>query len=161
MRQAAAAQTQMPHAVDERDTRHDSPRRKPMANGPQAPLVLLVDDDEDSRFLYAHHLTEAAGFRVAEAADGREGVERAVTLRPDVIVLDLSLPDIDGWEALRVLKSDERTRAIPVLALTGATLPPSKPREAGFSAVLRKPCLPDDLAAACAREVDVGRRAES
>jgi two-component system cell cycle response regulator DivK len=107
------------------------------------PLVLLVDDDEDSRFLYSHYLTSAAGFRVAEAADGQEGIDMASSLRPDVIIMDLTLPVLDGWQALRALKEDERTRSIPVVALTGHSLGEKK----DFHAVLLKPCLPEALAA--------------
>jgi CheY-like chemotaxis protein len=109
------------------------------------PLVLLVDDDEDSRFLYTHYLTSAAGLTVVEASNGREAIELANEMMPAVIVMDLTLPVMDGWEALRVLKGDPRTQGIPVVALTGHTL--SSPGERGdFDAVLVKPCLPEVLA---------------
>jgi two-component system cell cycle response regulator DivK len=111
------------------------------------PLVLLVDDDEDSRFLYSHYLSSTAGYRVAEASDGKEGIDLASSLQPDVIIMDLTLPVMDGWEALRVLKGDDRTRAIPVVALTGHSLREKKE----FHAVLLKPCLPEALAAQVAR----------
>ena len=107
------------------------------------PLVLLVDDDEDSRFLYSHYLTSEAGYRVAEAADGQAGIDLASSLQPDVIIMDLTLPVMDGWEALRLLKGNERTRSIPVVALTGHSLREKKE----FHAVLLKPCLPEALAA--------------
>ncbi len=111
------------------------------------PLVLLVDDDEDSRFLYTHYLTASAGYRVAEAADGRQGIELAASLQPAVIVMDLTLPVMDGWEALRALKRDPRTQAIPVVALTGHTPGNLGPEKREFAAVLAKPCLPEALAA--------------
>jgi CheY-like chemotaxis protein len=111
-------------------------------------LVLLVDDFEDNRSMYAQYLA-ASGFRVAEAADGREAVMRVLELRPDVVVMDLSLPVMDGWAATRELKGDERTRGIPVIALTGcATAGHMRAaREAGCDGFLTKPCLPAALLA--------------
>ena len=85
-----------------------------------APLVLLVDDDEDSRGLYAEYLTSTVGYRVAEAADGRQAVEAAGELGPDVIVMDLTLPVLDGREAMLALRADPKTSAIPIVALDGA-----------------------------------------
>ena len=71
--------------------------------------------------MYAEYL-RFCGFRVAEARNGNEALEQAFTLVPDLILMDLSLPGMDGWEATRQLKSDERTRNIPVVALTGHAL---------------------------------------
>ena len=84
----------------------------------QGPLILVVDDYEDAREMYAEYL-RFCGFRVAEARNGNEALEQAFTLMPDLILMDLSLPGMDGWEATRQLKADERTRNIPVVALTG------------------------------------------
>ena len=123
------------------------------------PLILLVDDDEDSRFLYAHYLS-TSGFRVAEAADGREGVALADELAPAVIVMDLSLPVMDGWEALAALKANERTSSIPVVALTGYAIAKNEPRNA-FSGVLVKPCLPEQLAKQCAKLLEGAARVDS
>jgi len=81
------------------------------------PLVLLVDDFQDNREMYAMYL-EHAGMQVAEAGNGHEALDQAFRLLPDLIVMDLSLPGIDGWEATRRLKADERTKKIPVVALT-------------------------------------------
>ena len=123
-----------------------------MASTPSGrPLLLLVDDDEDSRFLYAHYLTSVAGFEIAEAADGQEGVTKAAELTPDVIVMDLTLPVLDGWAALHALRQSERTRAIPVVALTGHSIAKNAASEHGdsFDAVLVKPCLPEQLAKQC------------
>ena len=112
---------------------------------PMNPLVLLVDDDEDSRFLYGHVLTTSYGYRIAEASNGRQGVDMASELKPDVIVMDLTLPLVDGWQAMRELRRDHRTCAIPIVALTGhAQVQSNKATE--FQAVLLKPCLPDALA---------------
>ncbi len=88
-----------------------------------------------------------SGFRVAEASNGLEAVEKAFALRPDVILMDLSLPGMDGWTATRQLKTDERTRGIPVVALTGHALAGASDgaRQAGCDAFVTKPCLPDEL----------------
>jgi CheY-like chemotaxis protein len=108
-------------------------------------LVLVVDDYKDTRELYAEYI-RMSGIAVETAADGFEGIEKAILLRPDAIVMDLSMPHLDGFETVRVLRGHERTKQIPVLALTGAMLD-SEPRahEEGFSAFLRKPCLPQYL----------------
>jgi two-component system, cell cycle response regulator DivK len=107
------------------------------------PLVLIVDDYEDAREMYAEYL-ELSGFRVVEARNGLEAVEKALALRPAVILMDLSLPVMDGWEATRRLKGDARTRSIPVVLLTGHALDGSS-SEAQYDAYVTKPCLPDDL----------------
>ena len=113
---------------------------------PHTPLVLIVDDYQDAREMYAEYL-EFSGFRVAQARNGLEAVEQAIALRPDVILMDLSLPIMDGWEATRRLKEDARTHAIPVVALTGHALDghSREAREAGCEAYVTKPCLPDAL----------------
>lgn len=122
----------------------------------RTPLVLLVDDDADSRVLYAEYLASVAGFQVAEAADGEQAVEMAAALLPQVIVMDLSLPVLDGREAMQALRRDPRTSEIPIVALTGhAELRASK--EPGFQAVLVKPCLASALADAIASVVKPAR----
>jgi CheY-like chemotaxis protein len=112
----------------------------------KAPLVLLVDDFPDNRQMYAEFLT-FSGLRVAEAANGHEAVEQATTLLPDLVVMDLSLPGMDGWEATRRLKSHPKTRHILVMALTGHALAGHSKgaMEAGCDAFITKPCLPDRL----------------
>ena len=108
-------------------------------------LVLVVDDFKDTRDLYAEYI-RMSGIEVETAADGFEGIEKAILLQPDAIVMDLSMPDIDGFEAVRVLRGHERTRQIPVLALTGVMVDSeARAREEGFSTFLRKPCLPQYL----------------
>jgi CheY-like chemotaxis protein len=79
--------------------------------------ILLVEDNEMNRDMLSRRL-ERRGYEVIVAVDGEEGVARAKADTPDVIVMDLSLPGIDGWEATRQLKAATETRAIPVLALT-------------------------------------------
>jgi two-component system cell cycle response regulator DivK len=112
----------------------------------QGPLILVVDDYEDAREMYAEYL-RFSGFRVAEARNGNEALEQAFALKPDLILMDLSLPGMDGWEATRQLKADERTRGIPVVALTGHALAGASEgaRKAGCDSFVTKPCLPDDL----------------
>ena len=80
------------------------------------PLVLLVDDFPDNRQMYAEFLA-FAGLRVAEAENGHEAVQKATTLMPDLVVMDLSLPGMDGWEATRRLKNHPKTKHILVMAL--------------------------------------------
>lgn len=111
-----------------------------------APLILVVDDYQDAREMYAEYL-QFSGFRVAEARNGNEALEQAFALMPDLILMDLSLPGMDGWEATRQLKSDDRTRRIPVVALTGHALAGASEgaRKAGCDSFVTKPCLPDDL----------------
>ena len=110
------------------------------------PLILVVDDYQDAREMYAEYL-QYSGFRVAEARNGNEAVAQARSLKPDLILMDLSLPGMDGWEATRVLKADDETRHIPIVALTGHALAGASEgaRRAGCDSFVTKPCLPDDL----------------
>lgn len=116
------------------------------------PLVLVVDDDPDGREMCVEMLG-LSGLRTAEAADGLQAVAQAVTLAPDCMLMDLSLPGIDGWEVTRRLKSDARTRDIPVIALTGSSVAVEGARltGAGFDAVVTKPYTPEDLMAVIER----------
>lgn len=122
---------------------------------PAPPLVLVVDDVDHGREIFAEYL-EFRGFRVATAADGLEALEKAFDLRPDVILMDLSLPGIDGWEATRRLKADDRTRDIPIIALTAHALAAAhdKAREVGCNSVVTKPCLPRDLEQEVRRQLE-------
>ena len=122
------------------------------------PLVLVVDDFQDNREMYCEYLA-FAGFRVIEAANGQEAVDQAFEKLPDVIIMDLSLPVMDGWEATRLLKRDARTRTIPVVALTGHALAGHSKgaRDAGCDAFLAKPCLPDQLVAEIRRMLALPR----
>ena len=115
-------------------------------NGGQ--LVLVVEDYQDAREMYAAYL-QFSGYRVAEAANGLEAIEKTHALMPDIILMDLALPKMDGWEATRRLKLDERTRHIPIVALTGYALAghAEGARQAGCDSFVAKPCLPDELVA--------------
>jgi two-component system cell cycle response regulator DivK len=114
----------------------------------QQPLVLVVDDFQDNREMYAEFLAYQ-GFRVIQAANGVEALDQAFTNRPDIIIMDLSLPVMDGWEATRRLKADQRTNDIPVVALTGHAMQGHSKgaMEAGCDSFVAKPCLPDQLVA--------------
>lgn len=127
-----------------------------MSEAVQPPLVLVVDDVAHGREICAEYL-EFRGFRVATAEDGEEALAKAFELLPDVILMDLSLPRLDGWEATRRLKHDERTRDIPVIALTAHALADAheKAKSAGCDAVVTKPCLPKDLEAEVRRQLEI------
>jgi two-component system, cell cycle response regulator DivK len=112
----------------------------------KVPLILVVDDYADNREMYAAYL-KFQGLDVMEAANGAEALERAFERPPDLVVMDLSLPGVDGWQATRTLKADPRTKDIPVIAVTGHALAgaPEHAAEAGCDGFLTKPCLPEDL----------------
>ena len=117
--------------------------------------VLLVDDYPDAREMYAEYL-EFCGFDVVEAGNGMEALQRAAEAAPDIILMDLSLPVMDGWEATRRLKADKRTQKIPVVALTGHALAgiSEGAKKAGCDAFVTKPCLPEDLVKEIRRVLD-------
>ena len=110
------------------------------------PRVLLVDDYPDAREMYSEYL-QFSGFDVVQASNGIEALQQAVEASPDIVLMDLSLPVMDGWEATRRLKADARTASIPVVAVTGHTLAGGSENalKAGCDAFVTKPCLPEDL----------------
>ena len=124
----------------------------------EQPLVLVVEDYQDAREMYAAYL-QFSGFDVAEAGNGVEAIEKTQELLPDIVLMDLALPRMDGWEATRRLKNDERTRHIPIVALTGHALAghAEGARAAGCDACVTKPCLPDALVAEIRRLLDAPR----
>ena len=79
--------------------------------------VVFVEDNEENRDALSRRLVRR-GFEVATAADGKQGLQLARTTAPDAILLDMNLPEIDGWEVPRQLKAEDRTRGIPIIALT-------------------------------------------
>jgi CheY-like chemotaxis protein len=125
-----------------------APAPPPAARSGGGSLVLVVDDFHDNREMYTQYLS-FAGYRVAEAVDGEDAIAKARALLPDVIVMDLSLPRLDGWEATRRLKQDPLTSAIPVIALTGHAMGGHAEGaiDAGCDAFVTKPCVPSDLEA--------------
>ena len=106
----------------------------------QAEVILIVDDNEKNLRL-ARDVLQFAGFRTLEAASGGEGISLAVAHLPDVILMDIRLPDIDGTEAARRLKSDPRTARIPVVALTSLAMKGDRDSllAAGFDGYVEKP----------------------
>lgn len=112
----------------------------------QPPLILLAEDFEDARELYRDYL-EFSGFAVQTANNGQEAIDQALLLQPDIILMDASMPVLDGWQATRELKRNPATKHIPILALTAHAFDDAR-REAknvGCDGFVTKPCLPDDL----------------
>jgi CheY-like chemotaxis protein len=121
------------------------PDRTPESTIPRS--VLVVEDDRETREMYSNFLS-SAGFSVLQAHNGLQALEKAVDERPSIVVTDLYLPGLDGFELARALRADERTRAIPVIAVTGRNSVAGdrlRVSRAGFKAVLLKPCLPEHL----------------
>jgi two-component system, cell cycle response regulator DivK len=112
----------------------------------QRPLVLIVEDQADLRQLYAKQLV-LSGFDVIEAGDGAAAVISTTEQAPDVVLMDLSLPIVDGWEATRRLKTDLRTSHIPIVALTAhdGSGELQRATRAGCDWFVPKPCPPDAL----------------
>jgi CheY-like chemotaxis protein len=108
--------------------------------------VLIVEDFEDARELYRDYL-EFSGFAVETASNGREAIDLAARLQPDIILMDASMPVLDGWQATRELKAATTTRHIPVVALTAHAFDDARQqaKAAGCDGFITKPCLPDDL----------------
>ena len=105
--------------------------------------VLLVEDNADNQIIYRRAL-DHFGYGVLEAADGEEATRLAFEHLPDLVLMDISIPRMDGWEATRQLLADERTKRIPIIALTAHALPADRARgaEIGFAAYLTKPVEP-------------------
>ena len=103
-------------------------------------LILIVDDNAQNLKL-ARDVLQFAGFRTIEAGGGMQGVALALEHRPDLVLLDIRMPDLSGEEALRHLKEDQRTAAIPVVALTSSTMKGDRERfmSQGFNGYLEKP----------------------
>lgn len=110
--------------------------------------VLIVEDNEDNRIVYSTIL-QHRGFTVLEATDGEEGIRVARAEHPDLILMDISVPVIDGWKATRILKSDEHTASIPVIALTAHAQAEGREnaRNIGCDGYLAKPCEPRKVVA--------------
>ena len=118
------------------------------------PVVLLVDDNEDCRIIYGSTLRHA-GYAVRTAVDGFQCLESAASEKPDLILLDIGMPRMDGMEALAELKRDPRTTDIPVVAVSARVNKDQHEAvlQAGFSEVLLKPITPGEILASVKRHV--------
>jgi CheY-like chemotaxis protein len=103
--------------------------------------VLIIDDNEHERAIFARFLGFVGG-KVLEAGNGEEGLRIARRERLNLILLDLSMPVMDGWQTIRQLKGNDRTALVPVVALTAHHLPWKQLRDAGFAGYLEKPIVP-------------------
>lgn len=121
---------------------------------PSRKTVLLVEDNEDNLIIYSTIL-RFGGYRVVEAHDGRAALEAARTMAPNLILMDVSIPYVDGLEVTRRLKSDPATRRIPIIALTAHALPSDRDRAlaAGCDGYISKPAEPRAILAAVRREL--------
>ena len=102
--------------------------------------ILLVEDNEMNRDMLSRRL-ERKGYEVVIAVDGQKAIDLAASVKPDLILMDMSLPRVDGWEATRRLKADGQTKQIPIIALTAHAMPEDerKAREAGCNDYISKP----------------------
>jgi two-component system, cell cycle response regulator DivK len=116
-----------------------------------------VEDNEDNRIIYSTVLRHL-GYVVIEAQDGVQAVELARRAQPDLILMDISIPRMDGWEATRILRGDPSTRAIPIIALTAHALSDDRERaaEVGFTSYLAKPIEPRAVVAEVRRWIGDG-----
>jgi two-component system, cell cycle response regulator DivK len=117
--------------------------------------VLVVDDVEDNRDLYATYF-EHHGFQADQACDGEEALAKVAATTPDVVIMDLCMPKLDGWQATRLIKADPRTKAVIVVVVTGNAMAANvaAAHEAGADAVCTKPCIPKDLIALVQRRLE-------
>lgn len=129
------------------------------------PLVLIVDDQPDNLYMYSRFLDNDGHFRVITAMNGREGLLKAQRLHPDVILLDLAMPEMTGYDVVRALAADDNTREIPVVLLSAYSSQAEAAAALGGSGFvsfvgekaegyLSKPCLPEALLAHVKKVVD-------
>jgi two-component system cell cycle response regulator DivK len=135
-----------PHRVPSRIDADLLSELRPPRHRRRGSLVLIVDDATHTRELYTEYLA-ARGLGAVSAPDADTALSLARTLRPDVIVMDIAMPGLNGITATQRLKHDPRTRRIPVIILTGFAFRAIEQGalEAGAAAFLTKPCLPEDL----------------
>ncbi len=104
-------------------------------------LILLIEDDDQEQAVLSRYL-EFVGARVVVAGDGEEGIRKAIEDRPDLILLDMRLPKLDGWAVIQRIQMHPETSGIPVVAVTGMELESERLEAAGFCGYLRKPFTP-------------------
>ena len=121
--------------------------------------VLVVEDNEMNRDMLSRRLARR-GFQVIFAVDGQQGVDLARSERPDIILMDMSLPVIDGWEATRRVKSDDATRGVPVIGLTAHAMAGDREKaiEAGCDDYDTKPVELERLIGKMERLLGVGKK---
>lgn len=124
--------------------------------------VLLVEDNEDNRTVY-RTILEHFGYEVIEARNGEDGIRMAREDHPDLILMDISIPLIDGWEATKILKGDAATAGIPIIALTAHALATdrAKAQEVGCDGYLAKPCEPRRVVAEVEKFIGTGREVQA
>jgi CheY-like chemotaxis protein len=132
-----------------------------IAARPAETLVLLVENDPAGREMYALSL-ESSGFRVEQAHNGLQALEKARDLGPDIIITDLAIPGIDGFQLCKRLREDPRTERVPIIGITGYehfVSEPGRATRAGCDAIFTKPCHPETLLAEIHRLLATARRA--
>lgn len=129
----------------------------PARRSAPAPRILVVEDDDDNRGIVVKILT-GEGYSTLEATDGRAAIALARREHPDLIIMDLAMPDLDGWETSRRLKADPKSADIPIIALTAFAMrgDEERARKAGCDAYLSKPCRPQAIREAVRRFVGGG-----
>jgi CheY-like chemotaxis protein len=122
--------------------------------------ILLVEDNEDNRIIYTTVLRHV-GYDVIEAQDGVQAIALARSAHPDLILMDISIPEIDGWEATRILLEGADTRSIPIIALTAHALQDDREKavKLGFTSYLAKPVEPRAVVAEVQRWIGGGAQA--
>jgi two-component system cell cycle response regulator DivK len=145
-------------ANDKKGERSSFPPDRAIARPARAQAsILVVDDVEDTRLLYQRFF-EWQGMRVISASDGVAALQAVLWERPDVVVLDLAMPKMTGWEVLESLRADRRTRDIPVIVVSGQG-EHDQAMLKGADSYCSKPCLPDALLREVQRVLrDAGRR---
>jgi CheY-like chemotaxis protein len=122
--------------------------------GTGRPTILLVEDNEDNRRIYSTILAHS-GYRVLEAIDGEQGIALAMSEIPDLILMDVSIPKINGWDATRQLKANPATMGIPIIALTAHALASDREKatDVGCDGYIAKPAEPRAVLAEVVRRV--------
>jgi len=110
----------------------------------EPPTILVIDDDMDARRMYSEYL-RVNGCIAFTAADGRSGIDKTNDLCPDVVVLDLAMPRVDGWTVLKHIRESSWTENIPVIVVTAVGESRDAAFQAGCDAYLTKPCVPETL----------------
>jgi CheY-like chemotaxis protein len=126
-------------------------------SAPTGQTLLLVEDNEDNRIIYATVLRHV-GYRVVEAVDGAQAIALARSVVPDLILMDISIPEVDGWEATRILRRDPITKDIPIIALTAHAMTDDREKATalGFTSYLAKPVEPRAVVAEVRRWIGSG-----